>query len=71
MSNGVPPGSYVKIVPMKGGTFAVATYDRDGICFAMKGRHFCASYGEALLHAQIHEARGYELRDETKKGARR
>lgn len=57
------PGSIVKIVPLRDGTFSVATYDRDGPCLRMKGRRYTPSYGEALLVAQLFEARGYELRD--------
>ncbi len=63
-------GSYVKIVPIRDGSFAVATYDRNGICYSLKGRHFTSSYGEALLYAQLFQARGYELRDEAKEARR-
>jgi hypothetical protein len=71
MTDHVTPGSLVKIVQLRDRTFAVATYDREGPLLHMKYRAGSASYGEALLQAQVFEARGYELRDETKKEARR
>jgi hypothetical protein len=61
----IPLGSYVKIVALQGGNIAVATYDQNSPgLFKLKGRHFCKSYGEALLHAQLYTAQGYDLRDD-------
>ncbi len=64
----IPPfGSYVKIVALQRGQIAVATYDQNSPgLFKLKGRHFCKSYGEALLHAQLYTAQGYELRDDVR-----
>jgi len=63
----IPLGSYVKIVALQGGTIAVATYDQNSPgLFKLKGRHFCKSYGEGLLHAQLYTAQGYQLRDDVR-----
>ena len=61
----VPAGSCVKVVALKDGCFAVATYWHysPGL-FQMRGRWFCKNHGEALLHAQLWQAKGYELRSE-------
>jgi hypothetical protein len=63
----INPGSYVKIVALRDKTIAVATYDQASPgFFKLRGRHFCASYGQALLHAQLYTARGYDLRDDVR-----
>src|SRR5438309_891369 len=60
---GPPLGSYVKIVRLRGGDFAVATYlQKSPNTFVLEGRWFSDSYGQALLKAQLWAAKGYELR---------
>ena len=60
-----PAGSYVKIVHLRDGAFAVATYTQKSPgAFALEGRWFSNSYGAAMLHAQRWQAKGYELRNE-------